>query len=123
VADFLKHLDVAYVGYQRQPLYRFGVSPTKVNDYMLAALPIIYAVDAPGNVVAESGAGITCMPENSLAIRDAILELRDMGSDARQAMGIRGKEWLVESRDYAVLAKRFLDGVLADCKATPVRAQ
>lgn len=123
VADFLKHLDVAYVGYQRQPLYRFGVSPTKVNDYMLAALPIIYAVDAPCNVVAESGAGVTCMPENNLAIRDAILELRDMGSDARQAMGNRGKKWLVENRDYAVLAKRFLDGVFADHGATPLLAQ
>ncbi len=114
VGNFLQHLDVAYVGYQSQPLYRFGVSPTKVNDYMLAALPIIYAVDAPGDVVAESGAGITCQPENSVAIRDAILTLMTMGPDARQAMGQRGKKWLIEHRDYAVLSKRFLDGVFAD---------
>lgn len=114
VNEFLEYLDIAYVGYMRQRMYRFGVSPTKVNDYMLAKLPIIYAVDAPGNTVAESGAGITCPPEDSAAIRSAILELRDLGEDARKEIGFRGKKWLIENRNYVVLAKQFLDGVFAE---------
>jgi len=111
IRHFLSFMDAAYVGYQKQPLYRFGISPTKVNDYMLAALPIIYAVEAPGDIVAESGAGITCRAEDSNAIRDAILSLRKMSQNELQAMGLRGREWLIANRDYKVLASRFLENV------------
>jgi glycosyltransferase involved in cell wall biosynthesis len=111
VKNFLSYLDIAYVGLPKQPLFRFGVSPTKISDYMLAALPIIYAISAPGDVVAESGAGISCEPEDSDAIYAALIKMRDMGTEARQAMGAQGQKWVIENRDYAVLAKQFLDGV------------
>ena len=111
VADFLRRMDAAYIGLQRQPLFRFGVSPTKLNDYMLAALPIIYAIDAPGDVVAESGAGISCPAEDSNAIKEAILELRRFSPEELHKMGMRGREWLVRNREYRVLARQFLDGV------------
>ena len=57
VVDFLRRVDAAYLGLQRHSVFRYGVSPTKLNDYMLAARPVIYAVEAPDDVVAESGAG------------------------------------------------------------------
>jgi len=109
IRHFLSFMDAGYVGYQKQPLYRFGISPTKVNDYMLAALPIIYAVEAPGDVVAESGAGISCRAEDSDAISDAIMSLRKLSQDELRAMGLRGREWLIANRDYKILASRFLE--------------
>ena len=111
ILHFLSFMDAAYVGYQKQPLYRFGISPTKINDYMLAALPIIYAVEAPGDVVAESGAGISCHAEDGNAICDAISVLRDLSQEELKAMGLKGREWLIANRDYKMLAKRFLDNV------------
>jgi glycosyltransferase involved in cell wall biosynthesis len=64
VPAFLEKLDAAYIGLQKQSLFRFGVSPTKLNDFMLAGKPIIYAIEAPGNIVEESGAGISCAAES-----------------------------------------------------------
>ncbi|HPE58532.1 MAG TPA: glycosyltransferase family 4 protein, partial [Bacteroidales bacterium] len=45
VQDFLQRIDAAYVGAIKSPLYRFGMSLTKLNDFMLAGKPIIYAIE------------------------------------------------------------------------------
>ncbi|MEF8730765.1 MAG: glycosyltransferase family 4 protein [Candidatus Accumulibacter meliphilus] len=120
VNDFLTYMDTAYIGLQGQPLFRFGVSPTKLNDYMLAARPILYAIDAPGDVVAESGAGVSCKAEDADSIADGIRQLVAAGPEGRKAMGERGHEWIKFNRSYSVLAARFLEAVLPE---TPVALQ
>ena len=90
VNDFLGRMDAVYIGLQHQPLFRFGVSPTKLNDYMLAAKPIISAIDAPGDVVAESGAGISCAAEDPAAIAAAIGKLRALSGAELGLLGQRG---------------------------------
>lgn len=111
VANFLKFIDVAYVGFNKRDFYRYGVSPTKLNDYMDAGVPVIYAIDAPDDPVAESGCGLSCRAENSDDIAQAIEKLASMSVNELKSMGKRGKSWLLENRDYEKLAKRFLDEV------------
>lgn len=113
VAAFLADMDLLYVGLQHQSLFRFGVSPTKLNDYLLAARPILYAIDAPPDVMGESGAGISVPPEDPEAIAEAIAQFRAMTAAQRDAMGRRGREWVIAHRDYGVLARRFLSGIEA----------
>lgn len=108
VQAFLKQMDAVYVGFQKRAFYRFGVSPTKLNDYMYAAKPVIYAINAPDDPVAESGCGISCGAENVQDIIKAIQTLTQMSVAERQAMGQLGYEWLIKNRDYRKLAKRFL---------------
>ncbi|MGH8510080.1 MAG: hypothetical protein ACREU8_01420 [Gammaproteobacteria bacterium] len=43
---------------------------------------------------------------------EAILDVRKLSHQERKAMGRRGLEWITANRDYAVLSKRFLAGVL-----------
>ena len=45
-------------------LYKYGASLTKINDYMLAGKPIIYAMGDKGNPVEKSDCGICCQAEN-----------------------------------------------------------
>jgi glycosyltransferase involved in cell wall biosynthesis len=113
VGDFLRRMDALYIGLQHQPLFRFGVSPTKLNDYLLVGKPVICAIDAPGTAVAESGAGICCGAEDPGAIASAIGQLRALPESELAAMGRRGQDWIRAHRDYRVLASRFLDGALA----------
>lgn len=111
IPKMLKNMDVLYIGLQRQSLFRFGVSPNKLMDYMMAAKPVIHAVDAGNDLVIESGCGISVPPENTKAIAEAILKLKSMSPIERETMGLNGKRFVLANHDYRVLAKKFIDVV------------
>jgi glycosyltransferase involved in cell wall biosynthesis len=114
VPDFLSRIDASYIGLQQKPIFRFGVSPTKLNDFMLAAKPIIYAVDAPDNTIEQSKSGISCLPENPEDLALALKAMKNLSQEQRDQMGANGRKWVIENRDYKILAKKFLDAVFRD---------
>ena len=75
IPRFLQALDVAYIGWQRMPLYRFGIAPNKLMDYMMAGCPVLHAVDAGNDPVAEAGCGLTVPPDDEAAIARGLLTL------------------------------------------------
>jgi glycosyltransferase involved in cell wall biosynthesis len=108
VPALLQWFDVAYIGWHRQPFYRFGISPNKLMDYMMAARPVLHAVEAGNDPVAEAACGLTVQPENPQAAADGIHRLLALRPEQRQAMGQRGRAFVQENHTYPVLARRFL---------------
>lgn len=111
IPDLLERMDALYIGLAHTPLFRFGISPNKLMDYMMAAKPIIQSIDAGNDLVRDSGCGISVSSEHPQAIADAILSLVNTNPSEREAMGKRGREYVLEHHDYAVLAKRFLEAL------------
>jgi glycosyltransferase involved in cell wall biosynthesis len=105
----LKHLDVLYIGLIDNPSFKFGVSPNKLMDYLMAARPIIYAINAGNDIVAESGCGISINPEKPSEIVEATLSLMKMSPEIRDQMGQKGKEYVMANHDYRILAQRFVE--------------
>jgi glycosyltransferase involved in cell wall biosynthesis len=116
VPSLLRRFDVAYIGWRRQPLYRFGISPNKLIDYMMAARPILHAVEAGNDPVMEAGCGMTVAPEDPQAIADAVLALRAMAPGARQALGERGRAHALANHTYPILGQRFLTALAGDSR-------
>ena len=108
IPAFLRGIDLAFIGWQRQPLYRFGISPNKLIDYMMAGRPILHAVEAGNDLVAEASCGITVAPENPRAIADGVKALMALCPDVRAAMGQRGRQFALDQLSYPVLGRRFL---------------
>ncbi|WP_051155369.1 glycosyltransferase family 4 protein [Noviherbaspirillum massiliense] len=108
VPELLRATDALFIGWKRQPLYRFGISPNKLMDYLAAGKPIINASEAPNDCVAEAGCGYSVKPEDARELADAILRLMHLGAPERQRMGQRGKIYVHAHHDYAVLAQKFL---------------
>lgn len=111
INGFLIKTNALYVGYHKKAFYQLGVSPTKLNDYMLAAKPIIYAIDDPDNPVKESSSGIVCRAENIDDICHALGHLSSLTEEQRQTMGRRGYQWVLANRNYKILAKCFIERV------------
>ncbi|HOI01073.1 MAG TPA: glycosyltransferase, partial [Bacteroidales bacterium] len=108
VPALLSRMDALYIGLQDQPLFRFGVSPNKLFDYMMAEKPVIYAIRSGNDLVGEAGCGISIPPQDPLSIRDAISQIMNMTEAARLEMGRKGSAFVASQHDYRVLAAQFL---------------
>ena len=111
IPALLALLDIAYIGWQRVPIYRFGIAPNKLMDYMMSGCTVLHSVDAGNDPVAESGCGLTVAPESAPAVADGLRRLAALPVDERKAMGQRGRAFVLAHHTYPVLAQRFLDAV------------
>lgn len=109
IPSLLQWFDIAYIGWHRQPLYRFGIAPNKLMDYMMAGRPVLHAVDAGNDPVQDSGCGLSVKPEDSLAIVYGIRSLMELSELERKIMGQRGRAYVMKNHTYPVLAKKFLE--------------
>lgn len=111
VPAFLAAVDIAYLGWQRQPLYRFGIAPNKLMDYMMAARPVLHSVEAGNDPVAESGCGLTVAPEAPEEVARGLRQLAAMSPLERRQFGERGRAYVLKHHAYPVLARQFLAAV------------
>ncbi len=113
VPALLAGLDIAYIGWQRTPIYRFGIAPNKLMDYMLAGCVVLHSVEAGNDPVAESGCGISVAPESPDAVANGLRRLAAVPLAQRRAMGQRGREHVLAHHTYPVLARHFLEALAA----------
>lgn len=113
IPSLLAAFDIAYIGWQRVSLYRFGIAPNKLMDYMMAARPVLHSVEAGNDPVAEAGCGITVPPGSAPAVVDGLRRLLAVPAAERTAMGARGRAHVLAHHAYPVLAQRFIEAVQA----------
>lgn len=111
IPSLLREFDVCYLGWARSPLYRFGVCPNKLLDYMMAARPVIHAIDAGNDLVAEADCGISIPPEDADAIAGAMVAMSEKTPQELAGMGQNGQRHVMAYHSYPQLAQRFLDDV------------
>jgi glycosyltransferase involved in cell wall biosynthesis len=105
----LARMDVCLAATKKSPLYRYGISLSKLFDYMLAGKPIVLSSGAVGTLVASVGCGIVASPEDPRAAADAIMSIAALEPNERAAMGARGRKALLAEYTYKALAQRWLD--------------
>ncbi|HEX7638960.1 MAG TPA: glycosyltransferase family 4 protein [Burkholderiaceae bacterium] len=111
VPALLAQVDIAYIGWQRVPIYRFGIAPNKLMDYMMAGCAVLHSVEAGNDPVAEAGCGVTVAPGDARAVADGLLRLAALPAGERAAMGERGRGFVEATHAYPVLAELFLHSV------------
>lgn len=108
VPAFLNKMDVLYIGWQNKPIYRFGISPNKLMDYMMASKPILHSVTAGNDLVQEANCGISVPAEDVDSVADAVKKFMLMSKAELSALGANGKEYVIKHHDYKVLAEKFI---------------
>lgn len=106
VGALLARADAFLMPLRPSPLFRLGVSPNKLYDYLDAARPILFGIDAPEDPVREAGAGLRYEPGDGRSLANAIRRLVALSADERAAMGQRGRAY--------VRARCSLDRIAAD---------
>ncbi|MBN2712358.1 MAG: glycosyltransferase family 4 protein [Planctomycetes bacterium] len=104
----LRQSDVGYIGLKDCPLFRFGVSPNKVFDYMIAGLPVVWAIRAGNSPIDEAQAGIAVPPGDPVSVDKALRELSRMTPSEREAMGAHACEYVKQHHAWSVLGDRYV---------------
>ena len=111
IPALLAQVDVACIGLQRVPIFRFGIAPNKLMDYMMAGCAVLNAIEAGNDPVAESGCGVTVRAESPAATAEGLRQLAALPVDERRAMGLRGREYVRQHHTWPVLAQRFVEAI------------
>lgn len=111
VNEFLQRMDALYQGSRNLPLYRFGISPNKLVDYLLSGRMVIHANCAPNDLVADARAGMSIPAENTEALIEAIDCAINLSEDERVLMGAMGRDYALKHLSYSKLAKDFIAAI------------
>ncbi len=112
ISGVLQKVDFVYLGLHKRKLYRFGTSQNKIYDYMLAAKPIIQAMEAGNDPVAEAKCGFSVAAEDPKVLAAAIKEATHISKKELTQMGTRGRDYVLKHHNYKMLAKKFVDFIL-----------
>ena len=66
------------------------------------------------SMIDEAECGSFVPAGDSHALADGFRRLADLGDEELDAMGARGREWLLEHRSYGRLAEQYLDVIFPD---------
>lgn len=114
VPAFLAHMDALYIGWNNLSIYRFGICPNKLFDYMLAAKPILHSVTAGNDLVHEANCGISVPAEDIDGIVNAALKLSKLPKEKLSEFGYNGYQYVKAYHDYKILANLFITQVWKD---------
>ena len=108
VAALTRAADVGYVGLRKKDLFKYGVSPNKLYEYMSAALPVVFAIDTTYDEVAQAQCGFSIPAEDPSALADVLRQVVRMPKDELASMGERGRQYVQRTHTYEVLARQYV---------------
>jgi len=91
VPSYLGMANVLVVSLARAK-HREAAIPSKLQVYMSSGKPVLAAVDgATAELAASAGCGLVVPPEDPVKFAEAVLELRDLGSESLSRLGSTGQ--------------------------------
>ncbi|MBE3576264.1 MAG: glycosyltransferase family 4 protein [Limnochordales bacterium] len=103
----LAEADAFLMVLKTSPLFRWGISPNKLFDYMVSARPVLFCVDTPFNIVEEARAGLSVSPGNPSELAKAAVRIAEMSYEERWEMGMRGRMYVENNDSFSVLADKL----------------
>ena len=105
----LERFDIAYIGWNKSNIYRFGIAPNKLFDYMMAKCIILHSVSAGNDLVKDAECGLSVEAENPDKIRDAIHKLSNLSIEEKLKMKSSAYKFVTQNYTYSILSKKFLE--------------
>jgi glycosyltransferase involved in cell wall biosynthesis len=112
VHGFLTRCNLLYLSVRNAERWNYGQSLNKLVDYMLAAKPVVASYSGYHSMINEAECGTFVPAGDVAALRDEIRRFAGMAAEEREAMGERGRTWLLANRDFRVLAEDYLKVLL-----------
>lgn len=107
IPDLAASADALVISVPPLDLYKYGISPNKLFDYLAAARPILFAGNPVNNIVNEARAGVHSPDNTPEAIASTMLELVNSTEEQRTKWGRNGFDHAVTHYSYEALATKL----------------
>ncbi|TLX45365.1 hypothetical protein C1E24_19380 [Pseudoalteromonas phenolica] len=104
VAHVIKYCDALFINAMPKKLYKFGISPNKIFDYMMHDKVVFNGIKSPGNPLEEANCEITFPANDSLALSQEILHFHNN----KNAYEVSSSKFVKEHHTYKQLAKKYI---------------
>lgn len=109
VPSFLHQADLLLHCLRPLNVFRHGISPNKMYDYLASGKPVIMSAEAVNNIVQEAQAGITVEPGNPEALAEGILRLYRLTPEERERLGANGRSYVEKYHDINILGEKLAE--------------
>jgi glycosyltransferase involved in cell wall biosynthesis len=109
VMPTLNLADILLVSMLDSPIYQYGISLNKLNDYLLIGRPILFAGNVHNNIVQSAEAGITVPPENVEETIEGLKKLLLLTQEEKMKISNTSHEYVMKHHDINKLAIQFLE--------------
>ena len=109
VQSVLKLCDLLYFSVHQSEVWRYGQSLNKVVDYMLSGKPIVASYTGFPSMINESRCGDFVPAGDVDQLSMIINRYSRYDKSLLDAIGSRGRSWILENRKYSRLAQMYLD--------------
>ena len=103
IPSILQQSDLLMFCLRHLGIYKYGISPNKMYDYLASGKPVIMSGNTVNDVVREARAGVTVEPENPEALARGILKIENMTLEERQKLGVNGRAYVEKYHSIRVL--------------------
>ena len=96
IYSVLNRADAFLMLLKKSPVFRWGISPNKLFDYLVMERPVIFGVDTPFNPIEQYHAGLSVPPSDPAALATAMHDLSLLPKEELNNMGLRGKNFVLQ---------------------------
>ncbi|MBK8055149.1 MAG: glycosyltransferase family 4 protein [Saprospiraceae bacterium] len=108
VPFLLSHFEANIIHVSPHNIYRYGISPNKLNEYLLSSNPTILIYDGYKSTIEESDGGFVISSLNFENIVTSILNISNMNVATLKQKGKNGREYALKNLDYSILSEKYL---------------
>uniref|UniRef100_A0A7C3ZU85 Glycosyltransferase WbuB n=1 Tax=Planktothricoides sp. SpSt-374 TaxID=2282167 RepID=A0A7C3ZU85_9CYAN len=103
----LSHADILLVHVAQANVFKYGLSPNKLYDYLEAGKPILFSSANNFEIINQIEAGLTFAPGKPEELAKAIETMLNIPDQEIMDMGERGKSYVRSHHDWNTLAANF----------------
>ena len=118
VQSILQLCDLLYFAVYDSEVWEYGLSLNKLIDYMMASKPVVASYSGYQSMLNEAGSGVFIPSADEKALIDTLNKFADLQREELAPMGRAGREWLINNRNWDVLAQEYLkhcDSLIEQC--------
>ena len=106
IPKVLSKARVCIAAHEDLPIYRYGLSMNKLNDYLASGTPTIFACNAH-SVVDDAGHFVISINDER-ALAETIIKIRDLSDEEIKALQDSAVQVMRESYDYPAIGKKYI---------------